>query len=169
MTAIHTTAIFFCRVRAKRVAVARKLAFDWMVTVAVPKKSPVTIILVRSPSNFIFMQFECLLTAHKEKSWKFRQLSSFSSFYVVYSIKAGKEESCLNIPSQRECLSKVENSKVGRLHRVVAVIFLGLILLASKWKRGSGAREKIFILRWLKPHFLILSVQRVEWQEMGIW
>ena len=45
-----------------------------------------------------------------------------------------------------------------------AVIFLGLTLLVSKTKRGSGgpSPEKFFILRWLKPHFLILSVQRVD-------
>ena len=46
------------RVRAKRVVVA------------VPKRSLVTIILVRSPSNFIFMQFGCLLTAPKRKKLK---------------------------------------------------------------------------------------------------
>ena len=46
---------FPCRVRAKRVVVA------------VPKKSLVTIILVRSPSHFIFTQFGCLLTAPKRK------------------------------------------------------------------------------------------------------
>ena len=40
-----------------------------------------------------------------------------------------------------------------------AVIFLGLILLASKTKRGGGGGfrgpppEKNFILRWLQPHF----------------
>ena len=52
------------RVRAKRVVVA------------VPKKSLVTIIVVRSPSNFIFTQFGCLLTAPKRKNWKF-QISFF--------------------------------------------------------------------------------------------
>ena len=49
---------FPCRVRAKRVVVA------------VPKKSLVTIILVRSPSNFIFTQSGCLLTAPKRKKLK---------------------------------------------------------------------------------------------------
>ena len=49
---------FPCRVRAKRVVVA------------VPKKSLMTIILVRSPSNFIFTQFGCLLTAPKRKKLK---------------------------------------------------------------------------------------------------
>ena len=37
------------------------------------------------------------------------------------------------------------------------VIFLGLILLASKTKQGGvrgPPRKKIFILRWLQPHFL---------------
>ena len=35
------------------------------------------------------------------------------------------------------------------------MIFLGLILLASKTKRGvrGPSPGKIFILRWLKPHF----------------
>ena len=36
------------------------------------------------------------------------------------------------------------------------VIFLGLILLASKTKRGGvwgPSPGKFFILRWLKPHF----------------
>ena len=46
-----------------------------------------------------------------------------------------------------------------------AVIFLGLILLASKTKRGSGGPppEKFFILRWLKPHFF-----NSEYSESGM-
>ena len=50
-----------------------------------------------------------------------------------------------------------------------SVIFLGLILLASKRKRGGGGVRgpspgKIFILRWLKAHFLKFWVFR-EWSD----
>ena len=59
---------FPCRVRAKRVVVA------------VPKKSLVTIILVRSPSNFIFTQFGCWLTAPKRKKLKFPNFISLTKW-----------------------------------------------------------------------------------------
>ena len=62
---------FPCRVRAKRVVVA------------VPKKSLVTIILVRSPSNFIFTQFGCLLTAPKRKKLKIPNFIFLTKWGVV--------------------------------------------------------------------------------------
>ena len=62
---------FPCRVSAKRVVVA------------VPKKSLVTIILVRSPSNFIFTQFGCLLTAPKRKKLKIPNFIFLTKWGVV--------------------------------------------------------------------------------------
>ena len=59
LAAIHTTAIFLPSEGKKSGSCCHK-------------KSPVTIILVRTPSssNFIFMQFGCLLTAPKRKKLK---------------------------------------------------------------------------------------------------
>ena len=57
--------------------------------------------------------------------------------------------------TQATCSQDQNGKQKNTLMHTHTVIFLGLILLASKRKWGSGGPppEKIFLLRWLKSHF----------------
>ena len=111
---------FPCRVRAKRAVVA------------VPKKSLVTIILVRSPSNFIFTQFGCLLTASKRKKLKTPNFIFLTKWGGC--IFLGRSES-LTVPQSRLPQPMSSASLLSFLFLLKTTIFKKLWMRICTWQK----------------------------------